>query len=227
MRWLHRAKYVSAHREADCAVVLLEADQGLRDREINRSAVGPMAPLSARARKRYVEDWNLRPSYNDRPSPVGLERKLVCRQEAHLHQHLRADDAPEGHTHWTLQLITDKHVELEFAGRISLETARQMLKKRTQALEEEGVVYPQGCPGPSWRGCRTCGFSTNRITIRERPVVCLGETSRQLTGEVRPPIEADPGRVATATTSSTRRNELIRNRFMIWRADGWLADMWR
>ena len=29
----------------------------------------------------------------------------------------------------------------------------------------------------------------------ERPVVCFDETSRQLTGEVRPPIEAAPGRV--------------------------------
>ena len=27
----------------------------------------------------------------------------------------------------------------------------------------------------------------------ERPVVCFDETSRQLTGEVRPPIEAAPG----------------------------------
>ena len=37
----------------------------------------------------------------------------------------------------------------------------------------------------------------------ERPVVCFDETSRQLTGEVRPPIEAAPGRVAYAMTPST------------------------
>ena len=34
----------------------------------------------------------------------------------------------------------------------------------------------------------------------ERPVVCFDETSRQLTGEVRPPIEAAPGRVARYDT---------------------------
>ena len=37
----------------------------------------------------------------------------------------------------------------------------------------------------------------------ERPVVCFDETSRQLTGEVRPPIEAAPGRVARMTPSTS------------------------
>ena len=30
---------------------------------------------------------------------------------------------------------------------------------------------------------------------RERPVVCFDETSKQLLGDVRPPIKAAPGRV--------------------------------
>ena len=38
----------------------------------------------------------------------------------------------------------------------------------------------------------------------ERPVVCFDETSRQLTGEVRPPIEAAPGRVARYDTEYQR-----------------------
>ena len=37
--------------------------------------------------------------------------------------------APEGHTNWTLHLLADKVVELEFAGSISLETVRRILKK--------------------------------------------------------------------------------------------------
>ena len=47
----------------------------------------------------------------------------------------------------------------------------------------------------------------------ERPVVCFDETSRQLTGEVRPPIEAAPGRVARYDTEYQRNG--TRNRFMI------------
>ena len=47
----------------------------------------------------------------------------------------------------------------------------------------------------------------------ERPVVCFDETSRQLTGEVRPPIKAVPGRVAHYDTEYQRNG--TRNRFMI------------
>ena len=47
----------------------------------------------------------------------------------------------------------------------------------------------------------------------ERPVVCFDETSRQLTGEVRPPIKAVPGRVARYDTEYQRNG--TRNLFMI------------
>ena len=50
------------------------------------------------------------------------------KQEAHLIA-IACRAAPEGHTHWTLQLWADQVVELEFADSISLETVRQMLKK--------------------------------------------------------------------------------------------------
>ena len=122
------------------ALSLLKADQGLRDREIADVLLVNPATV-ARARKRYVEE-GLEAAINDRPWP-GRERKLDGRQEAHLIA-FACSAAPEGHTHWTLQLLADKVVELEFAESISLETVRQILKKRTQALEEERVVYPQG-----------------------------------------------------------------------------------
>ena len=122
------------------ALSLLKADQGLRDREIADVLLVNAATV-ARARKRYVEE-GLEAAINDRPRP-GRERKLDGKQEAHLIA-IACSAAPEGHTHWTLQLLADQVVELEFADSISLETVRQMLKKRTQALEEEGVVHPQG-----------------------------------------------------------------------------------
>ena len=58
----------------------------------------------------------------------GRERKLDGRQEAHLIA-FACSAAPAGHTHWTLQLLADQVVELEFAESISLETVRQILKK--------------------------------------------------------------------------------------------------
>ena len=62
--------------------------------------------------------------------------------EAHLVA-IACRDHPEGHTHWTLKLLEDKAVELGYVESIARETVRQSLKKRTQALEEQGVAHPE------------------------------------------------------------------------------------
>ena len=46
----------------------------------------------------------------------------------------------------------------------------------------------------------------------ERPVVCFDETSKQLPGDVRPPIEAAPGRMERYDTEYQRNG--TRNLFM-------------
>ena len=107
------------------ALALLKADEGLLDREV-AEAVSLSAATVARVRRRFVEE-GLEASINDRPRS-GRERKLSGRQEAHLVA-IACSNAPEGHTNWTLHLLADKVVELEFAGSISLETVRRILKK--------------------------------------------------------------------------------------------------
>ena len=119
----HRGK--PSVRTVKRALALLKADEGLGDREIADVLLISAATV-ARARKRYVEE-GLEAAINDRPRP-GRERKLDGKQEAHLIA-FACSAAPEGHTHWTLQLLADKVVELEFAESISLETVRQILKK--------------------------------------------------------------------------------------------------
>ena len=90
-----------------------------------RCAIGQRR-YRARARKRFVEE-GLEAAINDRPRP-GRERKLDRQAGSHLIA-FACSAAPEGHTHWTLQLLAGKVVELEFAESISLETVRQILKK--------------------------------------------------------------------------------------------------
>ena len=121
----HRGKAPVRTVKRARALALLKADEGLRDGEIADVLLVNAATV-ARARKRYVEE-GLEAAINDRPRP-GRERKLDGKQEAHLIAFARSA-APEGHTHWTLQLLAGKVVELEFAGSISLETVRQILKK--------------------------------------------------------------------------------------------------
>ena len=106
-------------------LALLKADQGRADREV-AAAVSLSAATVARVRRRFVEA-GVEAAINDRPRP-GRGRKLNGRQEAHLVA-ITCSNAPEGHAHWTLQLLADQVVAMEFAGSISLETVRQILKK--------------------------------------------------------------------------------------------------
>ena len=107
------------------ALALLKADEGLSDRKV-AEAVSISAATVARTRRRFVEE-GLEAAINDRPRP-GRGRKLSGIQAAHLVA-ITCSNAPEGHTNWTLQLLADKVVAMEFAGSISLETVRQILKK--------------------------------------------------------------------------------------------------
>ena len=107
------------------ALALLKADAGLADRAA-AEAVSLSAATVARVRRRFVEE-GVEAAINDRPRP-GRGRKLNGRQEAHLVA-ITCSNAPEGHAHWTLQLLADQVVAMEFAGSISLETVRQILKK--------------------------------------------------------------------------------------------------
>ena len=94
-----------------------------------------------RIRKRFCEE-SLESALVERPRP-GQKRKLDERAEAHLVA-IACSDPPEGHTHWTLKLLANKMVELDYVDSVAKETVRKTLKKRTQAVEEEGVVHQQG-----------------------------------------------------------------------------------
>ena len=115
----------SLARTVKRALALLKADEGLADREV-AEAVSISAATVARVRRRFAEE-GVEAAINDRPRP-GRGRKLNGRQEAHLVA-ITCSNAPEGHAHWTLQLLADQVVAMEFAGSISLETVRQILKK--------------------------------------------------------------------------------------------------
>ena len=107
------------------ALALLKAAEGLRDGAIAGVLLINAATV-ARVRKRFVEE-GLEAAINDQPRP-GRERKLDGKQEAHLVA-IACSSPPEGHVNWTLHLLADKVVEMEFAGSSSLETVRQLLKK--------------------------------------------------------------------------------------------------
>jgi transposase len=115
----------SSARKVKRSLILCKADEGLNDQEIAQALLVGASTVS-RVRCRFVEE-GLESALNERPRP-GQRRKLDGKQEAHLVA-VACSQAPAGHAHWTLRLLADKVVELEYADSISPETVRQALKK--------------------------------------------------------------------------------------------------
>jgi transposase len=80
-----------------------------------------------RIRKEFVEEGFEAALERRKPRRVYL-RKLDGDGEAHLVA-LACQEPPEGHGRWTLQLLADRMVQLEYVDRISYQTVRRTLKK--------------------------------------------------------------------------------------------------
>ena len=115
----------SAARSQTRARILLKAAEGSRDKDII-DALNVSPSMVAKTRQRYVEEGP-ESALKDHPRP-GKAPKLSDKQAAHLIA-VACSDAPDGHNHWTLRLLADKVVELNYADSCSYETIRQLLKK--------------------------------------------------------------------------------------------------
>ena len=113
------------------ARILLKADQAeggpnWTDEAI-RDALDVSLSTIARVRERFVEA-NLDAALQRRAPSRHHHRLLDGTEEAHLVA-LTCSPPPEGRERWSLRLLADKMVELEYVDDISHETVRQVLKK--------------------------------------------------------------------------------------------------
>ncbi len=115
-----------AARRLAHARVLLKADQGLPDREIASEVEVGHATVE-RVRRRFVEEGfeaSLDPHRPEKPRPHKIDGAV----EAHLIA-LACSAPPEGKARWTLRMLADKLVELEYLPEVSHEAVRQALKQ--------------------------------------------------------------------------------------------------
>lgn len=80
-----------------------------------------------RVRQRFVED-GLPAALRPKPTKRVYARVLDGAQEAHLLA-LACSAPPAGKRRWTLRLLAEQVVELKYAGAVSHETVRRVLKK--------------------------------------------------------------------------------------------------
>lgn len=126
---IHKGK-VAAHKRLH-AEILLKADisdlsEKWQDRQI-AVAFGISTRTVERVRERLVKE-GLESALN-RAKPVqARKRKIDGENEAHLIA-LMCGDAPEGRSRWTLRLLGQRMVELNYVESVAHETIRQALKK--------------------------------------------------------------------------------------------------
>lgn len=115
-----------AARRLAHARILLKADQGLTDQTIAREVEVGSATIE-RVRRRFVEQ-SLEAALDPRRPDNLREHKIDGEVEAHLIA-LACGAPPSGRARWTLRLLADKLVELEYLPTVSHETVRQSLKQ--------------------------------------------------------------------------------------------------
>ena len=126
---IHAGK--GAARKLTRARILLKADCGSRgpnwdDASIAESLEIGIATIE-RTRKQFVEE-GVEAALTRRRPQREYQRRLDGDSEAHLIA-LACGEAPPGQSRWTLRLLADQMVALEYVDAVSHETVRQTLKK--------------------------------------------------------------------------------------------------
>lgn len=149
---------VTSPRRTLRARALLLADWGKTDAVI-AEALGLSVRTIERLRARAVSDGAL-DALDDRPRPGGTP-KLDDRQHARLIAEA-CSDPPAGRSHWTMQLLADRLVELGVVETISDETVRRGLKTRpsSRGSTSTGAFQPSrasssGDSTPCWTSTAT------------------------------------------------------------------------
>jgi|SRR4051794_34364397 hypothetical protein len=113
------------------ARVLLKADQGESGPAWGDAKIGEALEVSlstvARVRRRYAEA-GLAAALKRAPSQRVYRRKLDGAQEAHLIA-LACSPLPEGQAQWSLRLLAETMVELDYVESLSYGTVRRVLEK--------------------------------------------------------------------------------------------------
>lgn len=177
-------------RKIKRAQILLAADAQSTDERIARH-VGVGTSTVYRTKQRFVEE-GLAPALSELQRP-GAPRTLGAREEALLVA-VACSQPPVERARWTLDLLAGEMVRLTAHDTLSGDTVGRRLA--------EMKLKP-------WQEKMWCIATVNAEYVArmedvldlyaappdpQQPVVCFDETPRQLIGEARVPIQAEPGK---------------------------------
>ena len=121
----------SSARKIQHARILLKADASehgpnWKDEQISEAVEVSLSTIE-RVRKQFVEEGT-EAALSRRPGSGYRDPKMDGEKEAHLVA-LACSKAPQGRARWTLRLLAQRMVELEYVESLSYETVRRTLKK--------------------------------------------------------------------------------------------------
>jgi transposase len=181
-----------AVRKLKRAQILLAADAGSPD-EMIAGNVGVGTSTVYRTKQHFVEDGVER-ALNEAPRP-GQPRKLSASDESLLIA-LACSSPPEGRARWSLDLLAGELVRLTSHEMLSGDT----VGRRLSEMDLKPWLQKMWCV-PKIDGEYVARMEDVLELYAEapdplRPVVCFDETPRQLIGEARVPVRAEPGKPA-------------------------------
>ncbi len=129
------------------ALVLLNCDQGrFQDHPMKNEDISAVLRISMRkidrVKKRFVEE-GLETALTGHKAERVYEKKADGDFEAHLIA-LSCSEPPEGFARWTLRMLANRAVALNYIENISYETVRRVLKKRNKTLEAARMGHSTG-----------------------------------------------------------------------------------
>ena len=118
------------------AYILLNCDEGEYSEKITNAEMVRVLKVGMRTidrvKRRFVEE-GFDACLGRKISIRTYEKKMDGDAEAHLIA-ISCSEPPKGFSKWSLRMLADKMVELEYAESLSHETVRRVLKKRNKTL---------------------------------------------------------------------------------------------
>jgi transposase len=182
------------------ALILLGCDEGEYQTEHSTNEeIARVLHISLRkidrVKKRFVEG-GLDAALDKRRGNRIYAKKTDGDFEAHLVA-LSCSQPPEGFARWSLRLLADKVVELNYIDSISHESVRKILKKNEiKPWQRKGWVIPPNQNGSFVANMEMVLDVYKRPFDPCHPVVCMDESPKQLISETRVPIQVSPGQAA-------------------------------